>query len=160
MLVTLLARASTFSVPPPIVVPPPPPVQDNAALFAEIDRLRARLRPPEENATPSRNLFAFRREVAVSARLKNVPVPVETTAVAAFEAAAPSAPLSLIGLADEAGPSGLRRTAILSGSGGLHFVEVDAVVAGYRVVAIRDDAVELAAVDEAGARGLIVLTFK
>jgi hypothetical protein len=42
----------------------------------------------------------------------------------------------------------------------LHFVEVGASVAGYRLSAIRDDAVELTAADDAGPGTPIVLTFK
>lgn len=66
-------------------------------------------------------------------------------------------PLAFIGLVDDIGQEGRVRTAILSGAGGLHFVEVGAVVAGYRVTAIRDDAVELTGPDDGTP---VVLTFK
>ena len=57
----------------------------------------------------------------------------------------PQAPaLTLVGLAEEAGPDGPIRTAIISGVGGLHFVRVgEAIVGGYRLTAIRDDSVEV-----------------
>lgn len=160
-LVTLLARASTSPTPSPVVPPPPAAVEDTASLFTDVDRLRARLRPPVDNAIPSRNLFAFRRVAPVAPR--RIPVPSEAVAATPIPAVTPAtrtSPLSLIGLAENAGPPGLVRTAILSGAGGLHFVEVDAVVAGFRVSAIRDDAVELTAVDGAESGTPIVLTFK
>lgn len=160
-LVTWLARASTSIAPPPVVVPSPPPAEDSAALFAEVDRLRERLRPPPAASTPSRNLFAFRRAAPSASRAAARP-PSGTTSIPipAPEPLIQAPPLSLIGLAEETGPSGPVRTAILSGAGGLHFVEVGGVVAGHRVSAIRDDAVELASVDDTAPGGSIILTFK
>lgn len=160
-LVTLLARAAGSPTPPPIVAPPPPPVEDTASLFADVDRLRERLRSPVQNATPSRNLFAFRSTAPVaprkasssSAESAGTPIPVP-------EPSTRTPPLSLIGLAEHAGPSGPVRTAILSDGGGLHFAEVGVVVAGYRLSAIREDAVELIAADGVASGTPIVLTFK
>lgn len=160
-LVTLLARASTAPTPAPTVAPPPRPVEDSASLFADVDGLRARLRPPVHNATPSRNLFAFRRAAPIGSR--GAGGPSEETAATPISDPTPTTrtpPLSLIGLAETTGPSGSVRTAILSGAGGLHFPEVGAVVAGYRLVAIRDDAVELTTADETESGTPIVLTFK
>lgn len=158
-LVTLLARAATSSLTPvPVVQPTPPPTEDPRAPFAEVDRLRERLRAPVAAATPSRNLFTFRQPSPPRSREASA------SSAAVTEVAAPPVPpvthvppLAFIGLVDDIGQEGRVRTAILSGAGGLHFAEVGAVVAGYRVTAIRDDAVELTGPDEGTP---VVLPFK
>jgi len=163
-LVTFLARAATSTLAPPPLVPAPAqaPLDDPAALFADVDRLRERLRPPVASAVPSRNLFSFRQAAALRSDAAQASageaaaVPTPPTPVSATSAL----PFSLIGLAEDGVEPGAKRTAILAGAGGLHFAEVGTVVAGYRLTAIRDAAVELTAVDEAEAGPAIVLTFK
>jgi len=115
------------------------------------------MRAPIGPATPTRNLFAFRRD------MRRVPV-----AVAAPPAPAVAAPtavdlltrpptLSFVGLAEDASLDGPVRTAILSSGRDLHFVKTGDVVGGYRVLAIGADALELVPVD---AGPSLILTLK
>jgi len=137
-LITLLARASTSVVAPPTTAAPAQTTNATPAVMPEVDRLHERLSAPITPAAPSRNLFTFRETAPVPrAPIARVETPMRP--------AAPMPPaLTLIGFADEAGPDGAIRTAIISGSGGLHFVRVgDAISAGYRVAAIGDDFVEV-----------------
>jgi hypothetical protein len=138
-LVTLLARASTSVVAPPAIPSPVQAAHDTPAVLPEVDRLHQRLSAPVTPMAPARNLFAFGSKAPVPrepvARLEALPAPPPM----------PQPPaLTLVGLAEEAGPDGPIRTAIISGVGGLHFVRVgEAIVGGYRLTAIRDDSVEV-----------------
>jgi hypothetical protein len=111
-----------------------------AELAAEIARLRERLRP---TAAPlqARDLFRY------SGRRTTAPVFSAPASPSALESTAPGvAPpaFALVGLAEDAGPDGPIRTAIISGAGDLFLVkEGEAVTTQYRVVKISPDVVEL-----------------
>src|SRR5262245_20643867 len=90
-----------------------------AELAAEIARLRERLRPTIAPQTPSRNLFEF--YTRVPPRPSTVAVPVDAAADSAPPVIAPP-PLKLVGIAEDEGPEGAVRTAIISAlSGELFF---------------------------------------
>jgi hypothetical protein len=128
----------------------PRPAERNAAadarsetLAAEVARLHDRLRPTAEPREPARNLFQF---TAVRPR------PAAPVAKAALSEAAPVVPVAppppppfkLIGVAEDAGPTGPVRTAIVSGSGQLFLVkEGQNVTLRYQVIKISADVVEL-----------------
>lgn len=154
--VTLLARASTSVAPPPMPLPTGRIPALTAPLFPEVERLRARLRAPIGPAAPTRNLFAFKREI----RRVAVPTPVSMPSAAA--AVATSAPpvrrpaFSFVGLAEDPGPDGPVRTAILSTGRDLQFVRVRDIIGEYRVLAIGATALELIAIDD-GASFVLTL---
>lgn len=116
----------------------------NAVLTAEIDRLHQRLQAPIVPMQSFRHAFASRAPAPV------VRAPATAGSFLSGPAAASAAPrserpaLRLIGLAEDGGPGGPFRTAIIAGPAGLQFATVgDIVGSGYRVTAIREDAVEL-----------------
>ena len=120
-----------------------PPIEARGAEFAtEVARLHERLRP---DAAPrlARNLFAF-------ASPKPSPAPAAAApALAEAPRAQPIAPppLKFIGVAEDPGPQGPERTAIISGLGQLFLVKTgERVTSRYRVAKIDADVVEL--VDE------------
>ena len=124
-----------------------PPAIDSRGdeLAAEIARLHERLRPSVTPRQPGRDLFSF---VSPAAR----PAPASTAPAAPLDAPivrpAPP-PLKLSGIAEDATPDGLVRTAILSGFGQLFLAkEGDTVTERYRVVKISSDVVELADLTE------------
>ena len=137
-----LAAAATSgnrSVASPAIVQMPPAETNGAELATQIARLHERLRP---DAAPrlGRNLFAFAS-----------PKPRPTPAIAApalteaprAQPIAPS-PLKLVGVAEDAGPQGPERTAIISGLGQLFLVKAgERVTSRYRVAKIEADVVEL-----------------
>jgi hypothetical protein len=110
-----------------------------AELASEITRLRERLRP---SAAPllRRDLFRYRRGVAATA-----PPPAAAMALpAGADATRPGSPFSLVGLAEDQGPDGPIRTAIISRGGDLFIVkEGDPVTSQYQVARIAADVVEL-----------------
>lgn len=139
-----LAGAATSNppMPSPQAFEPPPPDPGGVALAAEISRLQHRLRPDATPRQPGRNLFAFR----------HAPLPVQAAASAAMPATAPAAtpaplaqtPLSLAGVAEDPGPDGPIRTAVISTAGQVFLVKVgEVVVSRYRVERISPDVVEL-----------------
>jgi hypothetical protein len=113
------------------------------ALAEEIARLHDRLRP---TAAPrlDRNLFRFSeagRPAASSVRARPAPARLE----AAEPPDRPLPALKLIGIAENDGPDGVVRTAIISRPGELLFAkEGDPATTRYRVVRIAGDVVELA----------------
>src|ERR1700730_4090812 len=102
-----------------------------AALAAEITRLHERLRPTSAPQLPSRNLFEFSGTAAspaASAGPRQIP---DGEAPRPAPAAPP--PLKLVGMAEDSGPDGPVRTAIISGFGQLFIVtEGERVTARYR----------------------------
>ena len=126
------------------------PAERNAAadarsetLATEVARLHERLRPTAEPREPARNLFQF---------TANRPRPAPPAPKAALSEAAPVVPVAppppppfkLIGVAEDAGPTGPVRTAIVSGPGQLFLVkEGQNVTLRYRVIKIAADVVEL-----------------
>lgn len=119
---------------------------------AQAARLRQRLAVAPVPAGPARNPFAFgTREARVTRR---------AAAPAAQPAATERIPvepaLSLVGIAEQATPAGLVRTAMIAtGADDLIMVTVgQAVAVRYRVVAIGADAVELQDVATGATRRL------
>jgi hypothetical protein len=110
-------------------------------LAAEVARLQERLRPTVEPREPGRNLFQF----TVLRPRAAPPVPKAALSEAAPVApVAPPPPFKLIGVAEDPGPTGPVRTAIISGSGQLFLVkEGQNVTLRYRVIKISADVVEL-----------------
>jgi hypothetical protein len=141
-----LAAAATsgiHDVPSPSVSRPSPAETRGAELAAEIARLHERLRP---TTLPrhGRNLFEFASTRPASAPVAHTTALAEPVPMPAPSAPAPP-PLTLVGVAEDAGPDGLVRTAIISGLGQLFIVKEDeAVTLRYRVARISADVVELA----------------
>jgi hypothetical protein len=110
------------------------------ALAAEIARLHERLRPDAAPRQPGRNLFAFTaHSVPASAPVQHAAL---TEAVVQAPVAAP--PFKLIGVAEDAGPEGPVRTAIVAAPGQMFLVkEGEMVTARFRVARISADVVEL-----------------
>jgi hypothetical protein len=121
------------------------PVETRGAeLAAEIARLHDRLRPTATPQRPGRNLFQF---TAAKPRPAPAAIPALTEAV---PAPAPPAPvlLKLSGVAEDPGPDGPVRTAIISGLGQLFLVkEGEMLGRQYRVAKISADVVELVKID-------------
>jgi len=113
-----------------------------AALAAEITRLHERLRPTAAQQLPSRNLFEFSRTAPAHAAPPSPNDLPEAEAPRPAPAAPPS--LRLVGMAEDAGPDGPVRTAIISGHGQLFIVkEGEAVTARYQVAKISGEAAEI-----------------
>jgi hypothetical protein len=125
-----------------------------AELAAEIARLHERLRP---TATPlqTRDLFRYggRKAAApVTSRASTSPPAHESVA----PRVAPPA-FALVGMAEDAGPDGPIRTAIISGGGHLFLVkEGEAVTSRYRVAKISPEVVELGDVSDGTALRLVL----
>jgi len=139
----------------PAPVPTPPPMtaveKQGASLAHEIFRLREQTRLVTEPQRPSRNLFRFATSPppATAQPLSEVP------AFAGREPHGPPPPpaLSLIGLAQDEGPAGTVRTAIISGGGNLFIVkEGEPVTPRFRVSRISGEVVELVDTDGAFLR--------
>jgi hypothetical protein len=114
---------------------------DGAALASEISRLHERLRPTTTPPQAGRDLFAF-----VAARPRPVePVQIPRPALIEEPARRPTPPaIKLSGIAEDATPQGIVRTAIISGFGQLFLAkEGEPVTDRYRVARISSDVVEL-----------------
>jgi hypothetical protein len=110
------------------------------ALAAEIARLHERLRPDAAPRQPGRNLFAFTARTASPAA--QAARPTLSEAVVQVPIAAP--PFKLIGVAEDPGPEGPVRTAIVAAPGQMFLVrEGDTVTERFRVARISADVVEL-----------------
>ena len=121
----------------------PTPVElQGAALADEIARLRERLHPVVEPQHPARNLFQFSsRAVAPSSRVDR-PAPAISAVPVQPAPAAP--PLTLVGIAEDPGPDGPIRTAIISGLGQMFFVkEGDSIAGRFRVQHLSGEVAEL-----------------
>ncbi len=113
------------------------------ALASEIARLHERLRPSETPRQPARNLFQFTSMRPRPAPVASKPALSEAAAMP-LPVALPLPPLKLIGVAEDPGPDGPVRTAILSGPGQLFLVkEGQNVTLRYLVAKISASAVEL-----------------
>ena len=112
-----------------------------AELAAEIARLRERLHP---TTTPQagRNLFEFSSRasaVRANAATPSTPMPTENP-----QPVFAPPPLTLVGIAEDSGPDGAIRTAIISGLGQLFFAKVgERVNERFQVTRISPDAAEL-----------------
>jgi len=112
----------------------------SAALATEVARLHERLRPEATPSQPGRNLFVFTR-----ARVKpmEAAAPPALSEAAAVPVAAPP-PFKLIGIAEDTGPEGPVRTAIVSVPGQVFLLkEGDTLAIRYRVAKISADVIEL-----------------
>jgi hypothetical protein len=122
-------------------------------LATEIARLQERLRPTSQPRQPGRNLFAFRARAAQPAPVVAAAAPV--MAPAAMPLTPAQLPWKLAGIAEDEGPEGPLRTAIISGEGQLYLVkEGDEVTPRYRVGKISADVVELVDVGDNSIRRL------
>jgi hypothetical protein len=121
----------------------PTPIElRGAALAEEIARLRERLHPVAEPQRPSRNLFQFSSRAAAPPSRVDPPPPAISDAPAQQAPAAP--PLKLVGIAEDPGPDGPIRTAIISGLGQMFFVkEGDNIAGRFRVQHLSGEVVEL-----------------
>jgi hypothetical protein len=153
-LVAWLAGAATSNreMPAPLALRSAPIEARGAELASQIARLHDRLRPSATPLQPGRNLFAFHAAPVA-------PVAAAPPAPAIVAALAPSAPaqpaLKLAGIAEDPGPDGPVRLAIISGQGQLFMVkEGEAVTSRYRIVKIGADVVELADVGDGTTRRL------
>jgi len=148
------AATSRRPIPPPLVIHPPAIDSRGAELADEIARLHERLRPTSTPNQPGRNLFIFRggRAQAIPTLAHAAPGP------AIVEAPVPGAGLPMLklaGIAEDIGPDGPERTAIISGDGQLLMVkEGDAVTLRYRVSKISVDVVELTDLTDNSVRRL------
>jgi hypothetical protein len=137
------AATSNHSILPTETGVTPPIDLRGEALAREIARLQERLRPTAEPRHPARNLFSFRARAAQSRAAAAVAAP----PVMAVPLPLPDANrpvLKLAGIAEDDGPEGPLRTAIISGEGQLYLVkEGDQVTPRYRVGKISADVVEL-----------------
>ena len=126
----------------PPVMTSPPSDRGAAALESEISRLHDRLRPTATPRQPGRNLFSF---AAPKAPPPAPPVEAPPRAPSEPEIARPApAALKLSGIAEDATPNGLVRTAVLSGLGQLFLVkEGENVTERYRVAKISAEVVEI-----------------
>ena len=110
------------------------------ALASEVARLHDRLHPNSTPKQPGRNLFQFTTTHARSQPVVQKPALSEAVVVAA---AAPS-PFKLVGIAEDAGPDGPVRTAIVSAPGQLFLVKTgENVTLRYRVSKISAEVLEL-----------------
>ena len=135
------AATSKRDVQPPIVLPAPHVDLQGADLEKEIARLHDRLRPDASPRQPSRNLFAYHAAPPVAAAA--TPALSESPAEPA-PSTLPQPPMKLAGIAEDDGPDGPVRTAIISTEGQLFLVKAgDAVGPRYRVERVTADVVEL-----------------
>ena len=126
-----------------------------AELAIEIARLHDRLRPDAIPRQPGRNLFSFR---ATGARSATAVTPGTTTAAlpdAGVKPGLAQPEMKLVGVAEDSGPDGPIRTAIISGAGQLFLVkEGESVTALYHVARISVDVVELTDIRDGATRRL------
>jgi hypothetical protein len=112
------------------------------ALAGEIARLHERLRPAATPRQPGRNLFQFTAARARPAPAAVAPPPPAEPA-RLVPVASPPPPFKLIGIAEDTGPDGPVRTAIVSAPGQLYLAkEGQSVTPRYRVAKISADVVE------------------
>lgn len=137
----LAAAAGTRTAVPPTAAQPdePPPLSLPPAIQAEAEKLRQFLDAPPRPHQAERNPFEFARRPQ---RLE------DRVAAPTFVPVQPMVPpgprLKLDGIAEDAVPGGIVRTAIISAAGQLFLVtEGGSVTSRYRVARIGADAVEL-----------------
>jgi hypothetical protein len=148
------ATSNRTSVPLPILQRTPIELRGEE-LAVEIARLQERLRPTSTPRQPGRNLFSFHAAAARAART----APMVAAPAPALVEAPPALPvlpaLKLAGIAEDEGPEGPVRTAIISGQGQLFLVkEGESVLQRYRVTKISADVVEIVDLEDNSIRRL------
>jgi hypothetical protein len=124
----------------------PAPAEHAAAPDASLEALqlhdwRART---EDKARRNRDIFAFTRPAPRAPAAAPAPAPAAGLFGAAADGQGALALFKLIGVAEDAGPDGPKRTAIISGQGQLYMVKEGETVAWiYRVGRLSADGVEL-----------------
>ena len=127
---------STIAKPTPIEL-------RGAELATEISRLRERLHPAIEPQRPARNLFRYSSKAAAPPP-PHVASPAPGLSETPAQPAPSAPPLTLVGIAEDPGPDGPVRTAIISGFGQLFFVkEGDSIGARFRVQHLSGEVAEL-----------------
>jgi hypothetical protein len=152
------ASASTSGVRPPVAPLAPPkaaPIDRSVAVLqGEVARLHDRLAP---TATPTRSRDRFRFSARAPKRPAHA-VPPPAPMVDRAQTAAAAAPvLKLIGIAEDAQPDGIVRTAIVSGLGDVFLVKPgDMVGERYRVEQVSSEAVRLTDTTTAASSTLVL----
>jgi hypothetical protein len=141
LLATWLASYPPASAPEPAAAPAAPIATTGTDIQAEAARLQEQVRGVVEYEPPVRNPFRFTTRAP---RAAAPPTPVEFAAVTPA-AAAPE--ITVSGVAIDTVEGQEVRTVILGTPSGLVFAKVGDAVAGYRVSAIAEDAVQLTADD-------------
>ena len=153
LLAWLAGAATSNRAIAPVPITKAAPIESRGAeLASEIARLHEGLRPSATPSQPGRNLFTFH-----SAPVRTAPAVPEPPRPALVETPALPVlpPLKLAGIAEDAGPDGPVRTAIISGEGQLFMVkEGEHVTPRYKVAKISADVVELVDVGDNSVRRL------
>jgi hypothetical protein len=127
-----------------------------AELAAEIAKLRERLHPTAAPQPPVRNLFEFSR-MARGRRPAADPRPAVIDEPAPPPAPPALPPLRLVGIAEDVGPDGPVRTAIISGFGRLFFAKPgEHVTDRFEVTRISGEAAELRDVGDSSTLTLVL----
>lgn len=141
LLATWLASYPPANAPAPAVAPVTPVATSGADIQQEAMRLQQKVRGVIEYEAPTRNPFRF---TAPASRSAAAPAP---DRVASIDPAPARPDMTLTGVAIDTASGQEVRTAILGTPSGLVFATVGEEVAGHRVSAIAEDAVQLTAPD-------------
>jgi hypothetical protein len=146
------AATSNRAVPDPVVPPRAHIDARGADLANEIARLREHLRPASTPRAPARNVFRYS-----AAPQPQLPPSAQQPALVEAPVAAKPVPLALrlSGIAEDPGPEGPVRIAIIAGDGQLYMARVgDLVTPRYRITQIAADVVELLDLEDNSTRRL------
>lgn len=150
LLAAWLAAATTTRTttqPAPRVTPAPEVAPDPivAELRQQVDRLRQRKLTVDASPRAVRNPFELgRRAVAGPPDLDRAPAPVDAAPDLPLPASAPPFPYGLAGVAENHGPDGPIRTAIISGPQAVLLLRAGDTFAGrYRIVSVEMTGVEI-----------------
>jgi hypothetical protein len=125
-----------------------------AELATEVERLRERLRPTAEPRAPGRNLFRY-GEAARAARRADAGPAIDEPVAPRPRSSPPS--FEFIGLAEDSGPGGVVRTAIVADAGQLLFArEGETLTPQYRVSRISADVLEIVDVGDGAIVRLVL----
>jgi hypothetical protein len=146
------AATSNRAIADPIMPPRAHIDARGADLANEIARLREHLRPASTPRAPARNVFRYSAPPP-----PQLPPPSSQPALVEAPVALKPAALALrlSGIAEDAGPEGPIRIAIISGDGQLYMAKVgDLVTPRYRVALIAAEVVELLDLEDNSTRRL------
>jgi hypothetical protein len=120
--------------------PPPPIAVEAASIRAGVKRLQDRSAEPPSLPAAARNPFRFHERQPAPE-----PVPSQAAPRPALSTARASTPdFRLVGVAEDPGPDGPQRTAVVSGPDQLFFLKLGDVFAGHlKVVGLGADAIEI-----------------